>query len=106
LRKRDSLHGPVQSDAPIPKEILDNWANRFAQKISLESQCIERTVYEKATSGEPTRRDGNMELIIVAELRRGGPVPRLEVIQAEAMSMKDVVNAACRCLEAYMSAIL
>jgi hypothetical protein len=63
---------------------------------------------KKATSGVPTLGEENVEqdATRAEQPRCGGPVPRLEVLQAEEMSMEDVVNEACRRLDAYLSGII
>lgn len=45
------------------------------------------------------KEDGHQEVV----LQCGGPVPRLQVFQSQELSMKDVVDEACRRLEEYVS---
>jgi hypothetical protein len=74
------------------------------EKMSLDFQHA-GTV---ATSGEPKLVEESVEqdMPILSEVRCGGPVPGLEVLHAEEMSVQDVVNEACRRLDAYLTGIL
>jgi hypothetical protein len=77
------------------------------ERASLDFQPTRKPTGKEAMSAVPALGEENVgrDATPEAQPRCGGPVPRLEVIQAEGMSMEDVLNEACRRLDGYLGGI-